>query len=114
VAIKLKLKIVGYGENKETVWDGGSIFQLMDSGGIPLIAITAILRRRGEAFDVFGFIQAALISTNYQAKDSPARLKRKIMGALIGCDSAERKEAEALIDSCFKTVSKQESEIASS
>ena len=51
------------------VHSGYDIFRLMDSSGLPLHLIRELLAEREQAFDVYGFIEAAKASKNYENRD---------------------------------------------
>ena len=79
---KKKLTFVGVGPDDEPIVDGEFIFWMMDSQGMPLEVLNAILADKGMGFDVIGFIQAGLESGNWK----PRTLERKLLMAYEGPD----------------------------
>lgn len=86
-----KLTIQGKSTDGKVVWNGASIFWMMDSQGMPLEVIVTLLRRRGEGFDVKGFIEVALQSKNF----TPERIRSRLLNCYKGKD---RQVVEDLID----------------
>ena len=65
--MKTRARIVGHGEDGTPVINGDLIFEMMDSHGLPVEFASDVLRRHGLAFDVAGFVRAALASGNFRS-----------------------------------------------
>ena len=59
----------------ERVLDGGDVFRLADTHGVPLPVQQAMMEDRGWAFDVLGFCRAAAASGNWPAEHTFAQLR---------------------------------------
>lgn len=77
------------------VHSGHDIFRLMDSSGLPLNLIRELLAEREQAFDVYGFVEAAKASQNYGNRD---RLRSMLV------EDVKDPRAVALIDFSISQV----------
>jgi len=73
--------------------DGKKIFFLMDSQGVALELINDYFREEGAAFNVVGFVEAALESKNF----TYPTIKRRLITAMI-FNKKVREDAERDLD----------------
>lgn len=94
---KLVAKVVGK-QDDTTILSGEFIFKMMDTHGMSLDIINEILRIKGFAFDISGFILAAKQSKNY----SKERLKVIIKdNAPLDVDRSFYTKVDQLVDTLY-------------
>lgn len=86
-----------YTQAKKRVVNGNFVFKLMDSKGLPLDIILVELREKSLAFDLIGFIEAAIKSKNYSKK----KLRSLIESNRPKNDKDFMSHVDALLSRCF-------------